>query len=101
MTDMTINVKTGEVVEVLSPYDAAKRARVSMQCTPAQMRLVLHRAGLLSTVQAIADSDPEASIVWEYATVILRNSPFITAMQSQSGMTPEEIDTLFVTAMAI
>lgn len=75
--------------------------KIDLQCTPAQMRLALHRAGLLATVQAIADSDPEASIVWEYATVILRDSPFIAAMKSQSGMTDTEIDTLFVTAAAI
>ena len=75
--------------------------RATMQCTPAQMRLALHRAGLLATVQAIADSDPEASIVWEYATVILRNSPFIDTLKSQSGMTDAEIDALFIAAAAI
>ena len=74
---------------------------IDLQCTPAQMRLALHRAGKLATVQAIADSDPEASIVWEYATVILRNSPFIDTLKSQSGMTDTEIDALFVTAAAI
>lgn len=71
-----------------------------LECTPAQMRLALHRAGLLDTVQAIADSDPEASIVWEYATVILRSSPFIAALQGQSGLTESQIDDLFVRAMA-
>lgn len=101
MTSVTIDVVTGQVTEEISPEDAVIRARQSMQCSPAQMRLALHRAGLLVTVQAIADSDPEASIVWEYATVILRNSPFIAALQDQSGMTPEEIDNLFIAAMAI
>lgn len=101
MSDVTVDVRTGAVTEHLSQEAKAMRARQVMQCTPAQMRLSLHRAGLLATVQAIADSDPEASIVWEYATVILRNSPFIAALQDQSGMTPEEIDTLFITAMAI
>lgn len=72
-----------------------------MQCTPAQMRLTLHRAGLLATVHAIADSDPEASIVWEYATVIVRDSPFITALSAQSGMTDAQIDALFIEAMAV
>lgn len=72
-----------------------------MQCTPAQMRLALHRMGLLPTVQAIADSDPEASIVWEYATVILRNSPFIAALQGQSGLTDAQIDDIFLMAMAV
>jgi len=75
--------------------------RPPLQCTPAQMRLALHRAGLLATVQAIADSDAEASIVWEYATVIVRESPFIAALQSQSGLSGQEIDALFITAMAI
>ena len=101
MSDVTVDVRTGAVTEHLSPEAKADRARQSMQCTPAQMRLALHRAGLLATVQAIADSDPEASIVWEYATVILRNSPFIAALQCQSGMTPEELDNLFIAAMAI
>lgn len=75
--------------------------RATMQCSPAQMRLALHRAGKLATVQAIADSDPEASIVWEYATVILRDSQFIAALKSQANMTDTEIDALFITAAAI
>ena len=70
-----------------------------LQCSPAQMRLTLHRAGLLATVQAIADGDPEASIVWEYATMIVRDSPFILALEAQSGMTGAEIDALFAAAM--
>ena len=74
--------------------------RDAMQCTPAQMRLALRRAGLLATVQALAESNPEAAIVWEYASVIVRNSPFISALQGQSGLTDEQIDDLFVRAMA-
>ena len=72
-----------------------------LQCTPSQMRLTLHRAGLLATVQAIADSDPEASIVWEYATVIVRDSPFIAALSAASGFTGAQIDALFIEAMAV
>ena len=101
MSDVTVDVRTGAVTEHISPEAKADRARQSMQCTPAQMRLALHRAGLLATVQAIADSDPEASIVWEYATVILRESPLIAAMQGQSGLSDQEIDALFAKAMAI
>lgn len=67
--------------------------------TQAQMRLALYRAGLLDHVQAIADSDPEASIVWEYATTIYRNSPFIDALKG--GFTDEQIDDLFATAAKI
>ena len=73
--------------------------RVAMICTPAQMRLALHRMGLLAQVQAIADSDPEASIVWEYATQIVRTSPLIEALGTD--FTPKEIDDIFRAAMAV
>jgi hypothetical protein len=92
-----ISAITGEVqgeLPELTPEQILEQERASMSCTPAQMRLTLHRAGLLATVQAIADSDPEASIVWEYATVIQRNSPFIDALAGDQ-FTPEQIDDLF------
>ena len=76
---------------------AAERA--AMICTPAQMRLALHRMGLLTQVQAIADADPEASIVWEYATQIVRTSPLIEALSGD--FTPEQIDDIFRAAMAV
>lgn len=69
--------------------------------SPAQMRIALHRMGMLSTVKAIADVDPEAQIVWEYATVILRSSPLIEAMKGQSGLTDAQIDDLFTLAASI
>lgn len=84
-----------DVAEVL----AAERA--AMVCTPAQMRLALLGAGLLATVQAIADSDPAAAIIWEYATQIVRTSPFIDALGGPNGFTPEQIDDLFRAAMAV
>ena len=80
------------------PHDLAS-IRHKMECSPAQMRLALHGMGLLATVQDIADSDPEAAIVWEYATVIYRTSPFIAALQWQSGLTDAEIDAIFLRAM--
>tara|TARA_R110000823_G_C15913573_1_gene497990 strand:- start:40 stop:423 length:384 start_codon:yes stop_codon:yes gene_type:complete len=71
-----------------------------LECSPAQMRIALHRAGLLAQVQAIADADPEAAIVWEYATTIERNSPFIDAL-GFGAFTPEQIDDLFRAAMGL
>ena len=81
--------------------DASKPApnRASMICSPAQMRLALRRMSLLAQVQAIADADPEASIVWEYATQIVRNSPLIEALGGD--FTPEKIDDIFRAAMAV
>lgn len=84
------------------PTDAEMldRERAEMRCSPAQMRLALHRAGRLADVQADADSDPEASIVWEYAAYIERNSPFIAALNG-GDFTDTEIDDFFRSAMAI
>ena len=83
---------------VHTPPDPAE-ARAAMICTPAQMRLALHRMGLLAQVQAIAEADPEASIVWEYATQIIRTSPLIEARAT--NFTPEQIDDIFRLAMAV
>ena len=76
---------------------AAERA--AMTCTPAQMRIALHRMELLAQVQSIADADAEASIVWEYATQIVRTSPLIEALSGD--FTPEQIDDIFRAAMAV
>ena len=77
--------------------------RATWFCSPAQMRLALLGLGLLATVQQIADSDPQASIVWEFATQIIRNSPFIAQLANNGvqAFTPEEIDGIFQVAMAV
>ena len=99
-----------ELAEVASPWvpppaptpeEILADERARMVCSPAQMRVVLHRIGRLADVQAIADADPEASIVWEYATQFVRVSPLISAMASPNGFTDAEIDDLFRAAMEL
>ena len=103
MQNLTYNAATGEykTVEIpeLDPEEILAAERAEMSCTPAQMRLALHRMDLLAQVQGIADSDPEASIVWEYATQIVRTSPLIEALGTD--FTPEQIDDIFKAAMAV
>ena len=82
-----------------TPEEILAAERAAMICTPAQMRLALHRMDLLAQVQGIADSDAEASIVWEYATQIVRTSPLIEALGSD--FSPEQIDDIFRAAMAV
>ena len=84
-----------------APVPTLADERAAMSCTPAQMRLTLHRMDLLTQVQAIADADPEASIVWEYATVIDRTSPLIDAMGGPNGFTDTQIDDIFRAAMQV
>ena len=92
---------TAEEVAALqpTPEEILAADRAAMICTPAQMRLALHRMDLLQQVQAIADGDPEASIVWEYATQIVRTSPLIEELSGD--FTPEQIDDIFRAAMAV
>lgn len=83
---------------VIDPAEALSAERAAMVASPAQVRLTLHQMGLLDTVQAMADADPQASIVWEYATQITRTSPFIEALKGD--FTGEQIDEIFRYAMA-
>lgn len=88
----------------VNPYKAISEPEpapeVPSSVSPTQMRLALHRNDRLAQVQAIADADPEAEIVWEYALEIRRSSPLIDALKG-SDFTDEEIDALFVEAAAI
>ena len=81
-----------------TPEELLARERARMSCRAAAMRLVLHRSGLLQQVQAIADSDPEASIVWEYEPIYRRNDQFVEALGVEA-FTPEQIDDMFREAM--
>jgi hypothetical protein len=92
-------VLNGNVVEIDSTK-ALDAWRANAVISQAQARLTLHQLGLLATVQAIADADPAASIVWEYADVIKRNSSFIDGLGAAS-FTPEQIDDIFTYAMAL
>ena len=86
----TVTFRDGKKVIISEP----------LRCSPAQIRLALHRAGRLAEVQAIADSNAEASIVWEYATIIERESPFIEALKG-GRFTDDEIDAIFIAAQQI
>ena len=82
------------------PEEILATERAAMRCRAAAMRLVLLDAGKLDDVQAVADSDPRASIVWEYEPFYSRNDPFVNALGVEL-FTPEEIDDLFRAAMQL
>lgn len=98
MIECTVDVRTGK--QVVSGNDT-QIARMAMACSPIQMRIALHRADLLNTVNLAVDGDPEAKIVWEYATEIVRVSPLIDALKGNVGLSDDEIDGLFRAAMAV
>ena len=96
----------GELPEP-TPEEILAADRAAMTCTPAQMRVALDdmeapddaTKTMLDVVEGIVAQDRKASIVWEYATQIVRTSPLIEALGSD--FTPEQIDDIFRAAMAV
>jgi hypothetical protein len=82
------------------PAIALTAKREAMVASPAQIRVALWQLDLIGAVQAIADADPKAAIIWEYATEIRRTNALIDAL-SGDGFTPEQIDDIFVYAMQV
>lgn len=71
--------------------------------TMRQARLALLEAGKLSMVPVIIDSLPSpmkeaANIEWEYSSEVQRHNGFVAQIGPALGMTPAEIDSLFIRA---
>lgn len=106
MTKIVVWESGQKIIRDMTPDDmptppTLEEQRAAMVCSPAQMRLALLSLGLLDQVQGIADSDPAASIVWEYATRIERTSHLVDALGGPNGFTPEQIDGIFRAAMEV
>jgi hypothetical protein len=75
---------------------------VPFSVTPFQAKAALLGAGLLPAVEAaIAAASPIAQLAWSDATAFTRDSPTIAALSAQLGLTPAQVDELFITASAI
>lgn len=67
-----------------------------------QARAALLQAGLLAQAEAaVAQSGPLALLAWQDAQEFRRNSPTINSLASAIGLTPEQIDALFIAAAQI
>lgn len=80
--------------------------RSGLQCSMRQARLALLQQGLLSQVEAAIAAMPEpdksaVTIEWEYAHVVDRNSPWMSAMAAALGLTDEQLDGLFELALTL
>ena len=75
---------------------------VPSSVSPAQARLALLGASLLSQVEAIVGAADQATqIAWNNASVIERNSPTVAALAGALGLTDAQLDDLFTTAASI
>lgn len=82
------------------------RPQVPQSVTMRQARLALHSISRLSAVDTAINSLPEpdrtkARIEWDYSNELQRSNPFVTLLGQAIGLTPGEIDDLFIKAAAI
>lgn len=75
---------------------------VVLSATPRQIRLALSAFGLRQAVEDYVNAQPiEVQDNWQYASVFLRDNAIILAGQAALGLTDEQIDGFFQTAMAL
>lgn len=92
-----------EQTAITAEYDRMyKDFIVPKSITMRQARLVLNSAGLLTTVQQSIGAMPtEVQIEWEYANVVVRNSPIISTLQTALGLTDAQVDQMFIDGAAL
>lgn len=72
--------------------------------TPRQMRVALVMSGVnLDIIESVINSLPEPNktitrVTWEYSVEFQRNNPLLIAMAPVLGLTPKQIDDLFILA---
>lgn len=97
-------------VKLLNNFPARSKAeiRAMTAVTPAQIRLALIANGISlalidNALNSIEDSveRERATVLWEYATIVERNNPFVNAIGTMLGKTPEEIDAIFSLAKTL
>lgn len=79
---------------------------IPQSVTMRQARLALSRSGLLANVNsAIAGmtgtAGDEARIVWEFSSEVQRNQSLVLALGPILGMTPTQLDGLFILAATL
>ena len=94
----------GELADGYHEIADADADDVPTSVTTAQARTALHRAGLLTAVEALMaapQTDTEIKIFWEYQTSYSRTSPALGLMAGALGLTSGQVDELFRTAAQI
>lgn len=86
-------------IEAAWPEVQAAQARAALQpLTPRQMRLALLHAGLLDAVEAaVAAGSRELAIWWEFSLACERGNPRVAQLAADLGLSPEQVDAIWVT----
>ena len=100
----TIEMVAGIPTRVLVLEDAPVQSAAPLSAR--QFRLALIQAGILPSIQAAIDAleEPTRSWVtteWEYSTEFDRDHPMVIGLSAQVGLTPEQVDTMWIWAATI
>jgi hypothetical protein len=91
-----------DMVDGLPVHVIETQLFVPPSVTPRQMRLALLAYGLLDTVEAfVAQQTRDVQISWDAATMYYRADPMVVGMGHLLGLTPEDLDNLFIMAHGI
>lgn len=90
--------KTQYIAPYVEPEPEPILELIPQVITIRQARLQLLKIGLLDDVDALVALDRKSQIEWEYANDIERNSPLVSTLCEQLGLTKEQLDNLFVEA---
>lgn len=87
---------------VKAAAELQRQAAVPRQVEMRQVRLALHQAGHLETVEAsIAGMDKKAQIEWEFALTVLHQSPLVSLLATVLNITELQVDELFTIAATL
>lgn len=104
-TTWSIQFAPGATAQQISAAQAILQSfsgPVPQQVSAMQAKVALSRAGLLPIVQTwVNGQDTETQLIWNSATIFNRNSTLIANASAALGLTPAQIDQLFITASAI
>lgn len=75
---------------------------VPAEVTRFQALAALHKAGLLKAVeQAVTQTDTLVQLAWANAQVFRRTSPTVLSLAQVLGLSPQQLDDLFISAAQI
>lgn len=99
--------RNGDQLETLADYLPEHSAALYAESVPREITirqavLALREAGYLAAVEAwVASLDGELEIYWKRSQAVRRDHAFVEAARIELGLTPQQMDGLFVSAQNI
>lgn len=93
-------VKNWTITEYRSKEEAEREHINSLTCTKRVFALMLQKLGIdyLTQLKPLIESNPQAALEWELCVELLRSNPLLDQMCLGLGVTPEQLDKLFLFA---